>query len=61
MLQIMTYDTPYIKKALQKYIDTIVSLYVLSEVFVEGIYYNYTTSNLGFCYCSRNDTKVHIA
>ena len=34
MLQIMTYDTPYNKKALQKNIDTTVSLYVLAEVNV---------------------------
>ena len=43
----MTYDTPYIEKSLTKNIDTTVSLYVLAEVIVEGIYNNYIKSNLG--------------
>ena len=46
MLQIMTYDTPYIKKSPTKNIDTTVALYVLAEVIVEIIYYNSITSNL---------------
>ena len=43
----MTYDTPYIEKKPHKNIDTTVSLYVLTEVIVEGIYYNSFKSNLG--------------
>ena len=47
MLQIMTYDTPYIEKSPTNDIDTTVSLYVLAEVIVEDIYYNSIKSNLG--------------
>ena len=61
MLQIVTYDTPYIKKNPTKTIDATVSLYVLSKVIVEAIYYKSIKSSLGKFYCSRNDTKVHIS
>ena len=47
MLQTMAYDTPYIEKSPTKNIDTTVSLYVLSEVIVEGMYYHSIKSNLG--------------
>ena len=46
MLQIMAYDTPSIEKSITKMIDITVSLYVLAEVFVEGIYYNTIKSNI---------------
>ena len=47
MLQIMTYNTPYIEKKPHKNIDTTVLLYVLAELIVEGIYNNSIKSNLG--------------
>ena len=47
MLHIVTYDTPYIEKSPTKNIDTTVSLYVLADIIVEGIYYNSIKSNLG--------------
>ena len=47
MLQIMTYDTPYIVKSIRQKIDTTFSLYVVAEVIVEGIYYYSIKSNLG--------------
>ena len=45
MLQTMAYDTPYIEKSPTKNIDTAVSLYVLSEVIVEGMYYYHYLSS----------------
>ena len=50
----LTLKKPY------KNIDTTVSLYVLAEVIVEGMYYYSIKSNLVLFYCSRHDTKVHI-
>ena len=42
----MAYDTPPIEKSITKIIDITVSLYVLPEVIVEGIYYNSIKSNI---------------
>ena len=42
----MAYEIPYIEKKPYKKYDTTISLYVLAEGIVEGIYYN-SMSNLG--------------
>ena len=40
MLQIMTYEIPYIEQSRTQNIDAPISLYGLAGVMVEDIYYN---------------------